>query len=116
MSTLTIVATLDGWTDIKSSLQVATGGRPENYLDTVAAGLRRWLKGGGKGAEAGLLAAAAALGGCASSSELETLRAEGLVDCGVDPSSGAQAVCPATCSSAVVATALLVPFVVIAQV
>ena len=116
MSTLAIVATLDGWTDIKSRLQVSSEGRRNDYLFAAAAGLRQWKAGGGAFAEAGLRAASSAMGGCASVGELEQLRAEGLVDCGVDTSSGLVAQCPSTCAPQAVATALLVPFIVIAQV
>ncbi len=116
MSTLAIVATLDGWTDIKRRLQVAYGGRPQDYLDKAAAGLHSWLEGGGIPATAGAKAATAAMGGCATADELEELRARGLVDCGIDPSSGLAEQCPSTCVPTFVAAVLLLPFIVIAQV
>ena len=116
MSTLAVVATLDGWTSIKQSLQVSHGGRPDKYMAVVTSGLEKWLNSNGDTALAGINAATTALGGCATADELEQLQLQGLVDCGLDPSTGAVQQCPATCVPTVAATLLLVPFIMIAQV
>jgi hypothetical protein len=115
MTTLSIVATLDGWTEIKRQLQVAADDRADGYMDVVTAGLKAWRQ-GGEAAAAGIQAASTALGGCATVEELEHLRAERLVDCGIDLSTNKPATCQATCVPPPIAMALLVPFIVIAQV
>ena len=115
MSTLSIVATLDGWTEIKRQLQVDAREREDEYMDVVIAGLKAWRM-GGEAAAAGIEAASAAIGGCALVDELENLRSQGLVDCGIDPSTYQPVVCQATCVPPPLAMTLLVPFIIIAQV
>ena len=115
MSTLSIVATLDGWTEIKRQLQVAARDRADGYMEVVTTGLKAWRM-GGEAAAAGIQAASIALGGCATAEELEDLRVEGLVDCGIDPSTYKPVTCQATCVPPPFAMALLVPFIIIAQV
>jgi hypothetical protein len=115
MATLSIVATLDGWTDIKRQLQVAARDREHGYMDVVTAGLKAWRM-GGEAADDGIQSASMALGGCATVEELEYLRGEGLVDCGIDPSTYKPVICQATCVPSPLAMALLIPFVIIAQV
>ncbi len=115
MTTLSIVATLDGWTEIKRQLQVAARDKAEGYMDIVIAGLKAWRM-GGEAAAAGIQAASTALGGCATAWELENLRSQGLVDCGIDPSTYKHVTCQATCVPTPLAMTLLVPFIIIAQV
>ncbi len=115
MSTLSIVATLDGWTEIKRQLQVAARDRADGYMDVVTTGLKAWRM-GGEAAAVGIQSASIALGGCATAEELEDLLVEGLVDCGIDPSTYKPVTCQATCVPSPLAMALLVPFIVIAQV
>mmetsp|Transcript_67406 Transcript_67406/g.180036 ORF Transcript_67406/g.180036 Transcript_67406/m.180036 type:complete len:770 (+) Transcript_67406:2561-4870(+) len=142
MATLALVATLDGWTKVLAYLQLPRPSRAAGYMTEAAKGLRAWIddpadaSGAGESGEddvaglvsekgllrlAGLRAAAAALSTCASTEELESLRAEGLMDCGREETQGGgsegtvPAPCRGTCISPEPAPIILALFIVASQ-